>query len=357
MVDIEKRRQEHYDRLDQQAKDNAEREAKRLANEARQLARQQRDILGAIADDTLAHASQLDRDIAAAKKKANERLATLAEAGMATSNNIAMVQSNRARDIARAYEEAEQRQAEAIERALRESTYWRDGVIRASRDITASAADQASQMESLYTNTTTAIEDAFVKLATTGKLTFHDLTNSIIADLVRIQVRQAITTPLNNALAPIFANMGGALFGAPDYTKVAPPMRPVPVAHRGGIAGQIAASRVVDMAAFRNAHRMHTGGLVPGEVPTILQRGEGVFTPAQMRALAPVNSQPVQVNVVVHNNAPADVQVEQDRDVDGNLTLRVLVDAVTEQQAQDIAKGEGLSPVIERNFGVKKTGS
>jgi hypothetical protein len=48
----------------------------------------------------------------------------------------------------------------------------------------------------------------------------------------------------------------------------------------------------------------HTGGLVSGEVPVIAKAGEGIFTPSQMKALAPAGSgggNHVQVNVV--NNA------------------------------------------------------
>lgn len=56
--------------------------------------------------------------------------------------------------------------------------------------------------------------------------------------------------------------------------------------HSGGIVGPEATfMRNVSGSVFANATRYHTGGLAGNEVPTILQRGEGVFTKGQMAAL------------------------------------------------------------------------
>jgi polyhydroxyalkanoate synthesis regulator phasin len=55
--------------------------------------------------------------------------------------------------------------------------------------------------------------------------------------------------------------------------------------HAGGIAGNGAApTRMVPAAAFAGAPRFHSG-LAPDEVAAILKRDEGIFTPAQMKAL------------------------------------------------------------------------
>jgi hypothetical protein len=56
--------------------------------------------------------------------------------------------------------------------------------------------------------------------------------------------------------------------------------------HTGGIAGlEGGARRYVNPGYFERAPRLHAGGLAGGEVPAILQRGEGVFTREQMRAM------------------------------------------------------------------------
>ena len=55
--------------------------------------------------------------------------------------------------------------------------------------------------------------------------------------------------------------------------------------HTGGIVGSDSASpRNVSPALFSMAPRFHSG-LMPGEFPAILKKGEGVFTPGQMSAM------------------------------------------------------------------------
>ena len=50
------------------------------------------------------------------------------------------------------------------------------------------------------------MEDALVDFAMTGKLNFRDLANSIVADLIRIQIRAAMSN--------VFSAIGGDLFGS-----------------------------------------------------------------------------------------------------------------------------------------------
>jgi phage-related minor tail protein len=64
------------------------------------------------------------------------------------------------------------------------------------------------------------MEDAFVKFAQTGKLSFKDLANSIIADLVRIAVRRAIVAAVGGPLGMLFGggrSAGGSVAGGTSY--------------------------------------------------------------------------------------------------------------------------------------------
>ena len=58
--------------------------------------------------------------------------------------------------------------------------------------------------------------------------------------------------------------------------------------HEGGVAGlEATSSKQVNPAVFSGAPRFHTGGITGDEIPIIAKRGEGVFTPEQMKRLAP----------------------------------------------------------------------
>jgi lambda family phage tail tape measure protein len=68
-------------------------------------------------------------------------------------------------------------------------------------DDAKNAADQASQVFQTFTQ---GFEDAFVNFVKTGKLSFKDLANSVIADLARIQARRLLVNLISS---------GGGLFG------------------------------------------------------------------------------------------------------------------------------------------------
>lgn len=74
---------------------------------------------------------------------------------------------------------------------------------RKNNEDIAQAAEHAMQ----------GLEDAFVTAATTGKLSFKDMANSIIADIARIMVRRSITEPLGNALSSFISSAISGGFG------------------------------------------------------------------------------------------------------------------------------------------------
>ena len=56
------------------------------------------------------------------------------------------------------------------------------------------------------------MEDALVEFVTKGKLSFRNLANSIIADMARIAIQQAITKPLTGWFEGLFKNANGNAF-------------------------------------------------------------------------------------------------------------------------------------------------
>ncbi len=83
---------------------------------------------------------------------------------------------------------------------------WTNGANRALENFVESARDTASQAQSLTEKAFQGMEDALVKFAQTGKLDFKSLADSIIADLIRIQVRQQMVSAMGGS-------NGDGLFG------------------------------------------------------------------------------------------------------------------------------------------------
>ncbi len=184
---------------------------------------------------------------------------------------------------------ADKAERESVDRRLAESKRWEDGVTRGLRSYAEEAMDAASFAEQAMTRAFGSMEDAMVKATMTGKLSFKDMANSIVEDMVRMQIRQNVTAPLAQAGSSFLSQIGASMFGGGEYIDS---WRHHPVAHTGGVIGaEQLASRYVPQTVFEDAPRYHRGGRIgANEVPAILQRGEGVFTQGQMAAMAPVDA-------------------------------------------------------------------
>ena len=83
---------------------------------------------------------------------------------------------------------------------LEASTDGWDGARRAMRSYYADSMNMGRQFENFTSSTLSGLEDAFVDFAMTGKLSFSDLANSIISDLVRIAYQAMVVAPLLEGL-------------------------------------------------------------------------------------------------------------------------------------------------------------
>ncbi len=321
----------HDEQQEIEARNKAEREANRLRDEARALTERLRTAQEAYADE-MARLREL-RDL---------------EEG-------AIDQETFARASEAAYD-----------RMLDASRKWSDGVQRAIRDYLDEAADAAKQFERITTRALQASEDAFVEWATTGKFSAQDLFNTIAEEALRAAYRMAVVGPLNNILGTIFSAIGGSVFGGSSVATTSsgtPMIGDFPMssgstmlAHTGGVIGRdVLPTRIVEPTAFDAASRYHRGGIVAGEVPIVARRGEGVFTPGQMRSLAPVSAAKPEVHVAVnvHNAAPG-TQATADwrRGPGGDLTLDIMIEKIEGGMARNIGRGQGMAPTLERRYGL-----
>jgi lambda family phage tail tape measure protein len=133
-------------------------------------------------------------------------------------------------------------QARTTEEQNSFSSGWAEATEKYRNSITTNAEYAGKQMQ----NFTKGIEDVFVKFVQTGKLSFKDLANSMIADFARIQAQKALT----------------GLFGGGDIL---------------GSIGKI--------FGFAN------GGMPPVGVPSLVgERGPELFVPQSAGRIIPNNA-------------------------------------------------------------------
>jgi lambda family phage tail tape measure protein len=106
----------------------------------------------------------------------------------------------------------------AIEARWDAERSWETGVTKALNNYIDTVTNAAAQSERLFTNAFKGMEDALVSFVQTGKLDFKSLANSIIADLIRIQIQNSIMKPLAQAtsgmsLSGMFSSTGNFLSG------------------------------------------------------------------------------------------------------------------------------------------------
>ena len=104
-------------------------------------------------------------------------------------------------------------------------TKWELGAGFALQNYVDQAANVAQQTADAFTNAFKGMEDALVKFVTTGKLSFTDLANNIVADITRIIIKQQLSNALGVAGSGGSAGSGlmgllgqglGLLTGAPS---------------------------------------------------------------------------------------------------------------------------------------------
>ncbi|MCI2243282.1 phage tail tape measure protein [Xanthomonas sp. PPL568] len=154
---------------------------------------------------------------------------------------------------------------------------WTNGAVRAFQDYAAQAANTADLTNTLFSNALTGVEDAMVNFAKTGKLSFSDLANSILADLARIAAKQAVMGLLGaitggggttGSIADLFS--GGFMdFDTGGYTGPGGVKEPAGVVHKGEVVWSqpdiARAGGVAVVEAMRRGYRGYdTGGVVSG---------------------------------------------------------------------------------------------
>lgn len=231
--------------------------------------------------------------------------------------------------------------------------------------------DWGTQLGNITENAFQGMEDALVQFTMTGKLSFSDMVNSMIADLARLAIRQSITGPLFSALTGA-GGSGGGLFGSlfpslfgggggtaasvlgsalPSGTVVVPGLG----FHSGGVVGRDAPTftRPVPELLFADAPRFHggTGYIKPDEYPAILKAGERVLSPAETRDYQRGGGE-TNVNVVIHNSTGQQATTRTTSDNYGNKTIDVYVGEMAAKQMA--TPGTTLNRAVSAQTGTRR---
>jgi len=86
------------------------------------------------------------------------------------------------------------------------------GMVSAMQDYAKEAQNLGAQVKDFATGIFQGMENAMVNFVKTGKMSFKDLANSIIEDLIRIAIKASITGPLTSAIGGI--NWGSMFSGS-----------------------------------------------------------------------------------------------------------------------------------------------
>lgn len=217
------------------------------------------------------------------------------------------------------------------------------GLSQAVANYSDSAADLFGQTETLTSNALRGMEDSLVKFVQTGKLSFSDLANSIVADLTRMIVKQVMF----NALAGMMSGSVGetaanAMSGdsLDNFISLNNGFGTTP----GRASGGSVSSGGLYQVNEQGPELLHTAG------KTYLMMGSqgGSVTPHGGMGAG------TQVSVVVNNNAGRDTQATASSRTDamGNTVIDVLVEKVEAGMMGRVSRGAGMAPLLERRYGL-----
>ncbi|WAG76976.1 phage tail length tape measure family protein [Metapseudomonas furukawaii] len=185
-----------------------------------------------------------------------------------------------------------------LDRLREDST---NGQKAALADYLDSAKDVAGQTYDLFSNAFAGLEDALVEFVMTGKLSFADLANAIIADLVRIEIRKAVAFSLGgeggkSGLGSLFSaglSAASAWFGGGNGLSGSAAASSAAGASQAGysmdlsnfiaggraLGGPVAANELYQVGENNRPELLRQGGknyLIPGDNGQVIpMRGQG----------------------------------------------------------------------------------
>lgn len=214
------------------------------------------------------------------------------------------------------------------------------GVSDAVKEYQLSISKMGENTKNVMTNAFRGMEDALVNFVKTGKLDFKSLADSIISDMIRMQIQQSITGPLSGVLGTAISNIFGPGQMGPSQTPQALP------SSFDQYLVKSANGNVMTPDGPMPLNRYANGGIATS--PQLSIFGEGrmneAYVPLPDGRTIPVTmsgggGSNVIVNVMPTSGQTADVQQRQNGD--GTTTIDVILRQVQDGLADGVASGSG----------------
>lgn len=210
---------------------------------------------------------------------------------------------------------------------------WRNGAQAALEDYAASAENAAGQTQQAFSNAFGSLEDDLVK----GKLNFTSFTNSVIEDILRIQVRGGLGQLAQygtQALGSLFGYDASGGAGQSSYNAIGAVTH---VAFGGGRAtgGPTAGGTLYEVAENGRPEIYQSGGRT-----YLLSGQDGHVTPAGSASGASSSAAAAPVmNFTFVDNVGVKVTPRQSSGPGGGLNMEFIIDAVDAGMADRVASG------------------
>lgn len=202
------------------------------------------------------------------------------------------------------------------------------GIARGLLKLQKEYTDFASIAENAVRDAFKGAEDAIVEFAKTGKFEFSNFIDSLIEDIIRLQLRAffgQVLTGVTNSLIGSFGSGGNT----PEAlgTVGQPGANPASFGgHSGRGPGEFFQTRLIaNMLA--SALPRHHNGVGPGEHAAVIRNDESVLTPGQMRALSGMGGKSINVSIY-ENSSNTQVTTEERQNQFGEPELKVMIDDI-----------------------------
>lgn len=199
-----------------------------------------------------------------------------------------------------------------------------------------------SLVGSATNNVLSSIEDAWVKMATTGKVSIKDLSNVFMAEIARMSARAATSKLagfLGDALSSVFGGGRTVLppgdgFADGGYTGPGGKYEPAGIVHKGeGVLSQEDVRALGGPSAFESLRRSLRRGYASGGYVGAVPAAVGQLQPA-------VDS--IQIQVINKGGQPIQAEsASMRRSADGSLIIEAIVKQVEGRLAGQVANRHG----------------